>query len=523
MGGRRSGIDFAFGNFDIEGGFAVSHQYDRSQAIVRPGAPVNLRVRTVPEYSGVEAFVLEGLGPFTATEIRNGGTAIRFYRSGDDWVATLPGRPDHVIVNYVIAATHRSGAVHHGDGRLPLERARIFTHRVTSRIPPAWTEDAVVYQIFVDRFADTDGPVPTPDHEHAFAGGDLHGVTAKLDWIADLGIDCIWLTPIFTCESYHGYDAIDLKAIDPRFGGDDALRTLVQAAHARGIRILLDLVPNHLSHRHAWFESARRGGPERDWFFFDADDRYQMFFSSHTMPKVNLDHPDARAAMIDVASHWLSEFDVDGYRIDHALGPSESFFAALSEAVERIKPDAWLFGEVTSTPLLSRRYGGVLDGVTDFPFAYGLREFLGGGLDPEDFAEIERESAAAVDPSEFSWVRFVDNHDMARAIHGWSDDQDILTHALDIMFSLPGVPSIFYGTEQGLSHRMTEAEGGLSVGRVPMTFDPKHPMVDVVRSAIAARRASGSQQATPMYWAPDGSWTWGTMQGSLRSGVTGFR
>jgi glycosidase len=107
---------------------------------------------------------------------------------------------------------------------------------------------------------------------------------------------------VFTCTSYHGYDTVDFLSVDPRFGGDDALRKLVDEAHRRGIRVLLDFVPNHISADHPWFRSAQRGGPERDWFFFDDRGGYQMFFSSATMPKVNLDHPGARAAMLDVAS-----------------------------------------------------------------------------------------------------------------------------------------------------------------------------------------------------------------------------
>ena len=516
MSNRRSSVNFAFGNFDIESGFAVSHQYDRSTGVVRPGQPVTLRATTVPEYGELNAYVLEGLGPYSPHEIRERGTSVPFYRSGQGWLATLPGRTDGTIVNYIVEAVHRSGHLHYADGRLPHELARVFTHRVTSRRPPAWTNDAVVYQIFVDRFANADGPVSAPENDLEFAGGDLHGITRQLGWLEQLGVNCIWLTPVFTCHSYHGYDAIDLMSIDERFGGDDALRELIDTAHARGIRVLLDLVPNHISHRHPWFTRALEGGPEQDWFFIDDDGSYLMFFTSHTMPKVNLDHPDARRAMIDVAEYWVREFGVDGYRIDHALGPSESFFAALATALESIHPDVWLFGEVTATPQLCRRYGGVLDGVTDFPFAYGLRELLAGNIDHRDFAEIERESRAALSPAEFGWVRFFDNHDMARAIHGWDNERRALEAAVDALFDLPGVPSFFYGTEQALTHDRSEAEAGLNVGRVPMTFDPDDAMFEHVRTAIARRADSSNQPNSPMLWSDDDRrWTWGSLEGEL--------
>jgi hypothetical protein len=502
--------------FGIEGGFAVSHQYDRSPGIIRPGDPVMLRTATVPGYAEVTAHTVDGDGPFTPAHVRAQGTAVPFYRSGADWVATLFGKPDRTTTHYIIEAVRSDGTRHYADGRLPLDKAKVFAHRTTSRTPPGWSRDAVVYQIFVDRFANEHGILAMPERDHDWAGGNLDGVTAHLGWIEELGIDCLWLTPIFTCHSYHGYDTVDMKSVDKRFGGDEALRRLVTAAHDRGIRVLLDFVPNHISHDHPWFRDAAGGGPKRDWFFIEDDGSYQMFFSSHTMPKVNLDHPEARAAMLEVARYWIEEFGIDGYRIDHALGPSESFFAALTSHVENIDPDVWMFGEVTATAHLSRRYGGILDGVTDFPFAYGLRELLSGRLAPEAFAEIERESAAVLSPDEFSWVRFFDNHDMARAIHGWQGSEETLERALDILLSLPGVPSIFYGTEQALSHQRGEGEGGLSVGRVPMRFDPSLEMLEATKRLITQRRASEAHQGTALFWSDNGSrWTWGNLKGHL--------
>ena len=502
--------------FGIQGGFAVSHQYDRTPAIIRPGDTAMLRTATVPGYTEVNAYIVDGDGPFTPDHIRTHGAVVPFYRSGDAWIATLFGKPDRTTSHYIIEAVHTDGSRHYADGRPPLDKAKVFTHRTTSRTPPAWTQDAVVYQIFVDRFANADGNLTMPEPDNGWAGGNLDGVTANLGWLDDIGVDCVWLTPIFTCNSYHGYDTVDMMSVDERFGGDEALRRLVNAAHGRNIRVLLDFVPNHISHVHPWFREAIDGGPKREWFFIEDDGSYQMFFTSHTMPKVNLDHPGARSAMLDVARYWIQEFGIDGYRIDHALGPSESFFAALTSHVEAIDPNVWMFGEVTATAHLSRRYGGILDGVTDFPFAYGLRELLSGRLAPDAFAEIERESAAVLSPEEFSWVRFFDNHDMARAIHGWQGSEETLEHALDIVLSLPGVPSIFYGTEQALSHQRGEPEGGLSVGRVPMRFDPSLEILSTTKRLITQRREADAHQGSPVYWTEDGSrWSWGNLEGHL--------
>ena len=512
---RRAAVNFAFGNFDIQRGFAVSHQYDRMPAIIRPGDPITLRATTVAEYRHLTVYVLDGSGPYQPEDIKKNGDAIAFVRSGNDWLATLPAGRDGLIQHYIVEAEHRTGGNHYADGRHSIATAKVFAHRITTRVPPAWTKNAVMYQIFVDRFANGDGPVSTPYEAYEdFAGGDLHGVRANLRWIADLGVTCIWLTPTFTCHSYHGYDTVDFKHIDPRFGGDEALRSLIDDAHDLGIRILLDLVPNHISDKHPWFQSALAGGPERDWFTFASDGSYLTFFNTQSMPKVNLDHPDAREAMLDIATYWIDEFGVDGYRIDHALGPTESFFAALAERVEQADPDAWMFGEVTATPQLCRRYGGILDGVTDFIFCYAMREVLAGTLDPSVLGTIEREAAAVLQPDEFSWVRFFDNHDMSRAIQRWNGDERLLAVAVRALCSLPGVPAIFYGTEQGLTHTKSEEEAGLSVGRVPMAFDADHDLASVIRIAIGNR--GSTDQSDPVYWEPDGTaWEWGDLRGSI--------
>lgn len=508
-------MGFAFGMFENESGFAVSHQYDRSPAIIRPGDPVNLRATAVHGYDALTAYVLDGAGPYTSETIRSEGVAVPFEHHADGWAALLFGSPNATIQHYIVEAHHRSGKVRYADGSHSLATAKVFAHRVTDRRPPSWTNDAVAYQIFVDRFANEHGPITQPHRLEDWAGGNLRGITANLDWIQDLGASCVWITPVFTCHSSHGYDSIDYHSVDARFGGETAFRELIAETHARDMKILMDIVPNHVSDRHEWFRSALNGGPERDWFAIDQDGGYQTFFGVPSMPKLMLDYPDARLAMIDVAEYWITEFGIDGYRIDHALGPSESFFAALSDRINTIAPEAWLFGEVTATPSFSRRYGGILDGVTDFTFAYGLREYLAGAIQSDGFAYLEREAIANLPADEFSWVRFFDNHDMERGLARWDNDEATLEQAIDALMSLPGVPAIFYGTEQALTNQLRESEGGLAVGRIPMTFDRGHPMRAHTKAAIDRRLTGKTDESDPVWWNSDGSWTWGSLRGSL--------
>ena len=151
----------------------------------------------------------------------------------------------------------------------------------------------------------------------------------KLDYLADFGINCLWLSPTWISPSCHGYDITDYDSVEPGLGGDDALRALGDSAHRRGIRVLLDLVCNHVSNQHSIFLDARNNADSayRDWFDFDErlKHRYRCFFNVETMPEVNLEHPAARDWMIANAVNCLLDFDVDGFRLDYANALDPTF------------------------------------------------------------------------------------------------------------------------------------------------------------------------------------------------------
>lgn len=503
-----------FGMFDLQRDLLVDHQYDRTPSVPRPGKPIQLRVSVAPGLRDVEVVALRSTLA-TAREILERGHVIPARRYGSHFEALIPGLADETVVHYVVRASDGAGNVLYADGRKSAEAATVFSLRVTSRRPPAWTRSAVIYQIFVDRFANASGPITSigPDER---GGGDLHGVRNALGYISDLGCDTIWLTPVAKSKSYHGYDVVDLTSVDPRFGGDEALADLVADAHGHGIRVVLDFVPNHISSEHPWFLEATAGGEKRDWFFFRPDGSYDMFFTSHTMPKVNLDHPDARRAMVEAAVYWLDTFGIDGFRIDHVLGPSPSFFAALSQRINAAHPEAWLFGEATAMPQVIRRYGGVMDGATDFGTAYALRDLLRGEIPGEGFAEVEQEAVAVLPHDDFTWVRFVDNHDMDRA--SWLMDDSHVEQAIRALTALPGVPCLFYGTEQGLRQQSGSDVDGLAVSRVPMRFDSDSPLRRAITEAIALRRKAAPDSTAPIVWSTDGpvaAWRWGPVSGRI--------
>ncbi|HMN29451.1 MAG TPA: alpha-amylase family glycosyl hydrolase, partial [Caldilineaceae bacterium] len=178
-----------------------------------------------------------------------------------------------------------------------------YAYHVDRLAPPAWARDAVIYHIFVDRFASGGNQgagegmrrLPAgwlePAELNDFAGGNLPGVIERLDYIAELGVSAIWLSPVFRTPSYHGYDTTDFYTVDPRFGTNEELRMLVQAAHARGLRVILDFVANHTSTAFAPFVAAQLDptSPQRAWFHFDQRYRhgYRAFFDVATMPQLD--------------------------------------------------------------------------------------------------------------------------------------------------------------------------------------------------------------------------------------------
>jgi glycosidase len=257
-------------------------------------------------------------------------------------------------------------------------------------------------------------------------------------------------------------------------GGDDALHALVEAAHGRGLRILLDLACNHISSEHPIFQSAihEPNSQYRNWFKFDNSEiGYRAFFNVPSMPELDLAHPGAREWMMDIARYWLREFDVDGYRLDYAHGPGTAFWPEFWTACKAIKPDCFCFGEIVDAPEVQRAYAGRLDGCLDFHLGESLRRTFGRGLWAE--ADLERflERHYAYFPDHFLLPSFLDSHDMDRFLFIANGDKAALMRAAAFQMRLPQPPIIYYGTEVGLSQIRTVTEGfGLEMSRTPMLW-----------------------------------------------------
>lgn len=330
---------------------------------------------------------------------------------------------------------------------------------------PDWVRDAVFYQIFPDRFARSGankdwprlapwGAAPTPEN---FFGGDLIGIRLRLPYLSDLGITALYLTPIFEAGTNHRYDTHDYLTIDPMLGDLDALRRLVRDAHDLGIRVLLDGVFNHCGDGFWAFRDLREQGersPYRDWFFSRKlpirrdPPSYQTCGGANYLPKLNTDNPEVRSHLLDVATYWVTEADIDGWRLDVPWKASRPFWDEFRDAVKTAKPDAYLVGEIwrDANPWLNCFDGVMNYRLRDIHLDYCIRDHM----DAEDAAFetqgiIEAFGAAAPDQ-----LNLLGSHDTPRLLTLSGGDESRALLALSAMFTSPGAPMLYYGDENGM-------------------------------------------------------------------------
>ncbi|MDX2141285.1 MAG: alpha-amylase family glycosyl hydrolase [Chloroflexota bacterium] len=378
----------------------------------------------------------------------------------------------------------------------------VFAYHVDEFATPEWVRDAVIYHLLVDRFYPGDGKDWwQTDNLSVYCGGTLGGVQDKLSYLQDLGINCIWLSPTFESPTYHGYDTTDFRKTEARYGGDVALRSLIDAAHRRGMRVLLDMACNHLSDQHPLFQQSLHDSTSRarSHFTFDNSELgYGAFFGVASMPQVNLTDDAARDWMVENGRYWLREYDVDGYRLDYANGPGPNFWTYFNAACKDQKPDCYCFGEIIDAPEVQQRYIGRLDGCLDFYVNESIRKaFAWRTQSVDDLARaIDRHSQFF--PDTFVMPSFLDNHDMDRFLHVAQGDTSALKEAFTFQLTLRNPPVIYYGTEVGLSHKTSAREGGLEVGRLPMPWDHTQDtsLLSFFADAICARTSHKAGELT---------------------------
>jgi glycosidase len=407
------------------------------------------------------------------------------------WQAALPAFPAGTLVRYIIEATPQDG----GSPITP-DDGRIFSYLVGDPSPPEWAAGAIIYQVFPDRFHPGDGQWNQTDNLDDIFGGTLRGIIQNLDYIADMGFNCIWLNPFFPDHTHHGYHATDYFAVNPRLGTAEDIRELVDKAHSLGIRLLLDFVANHWGSRHETFQAAQadRESEYYHWYnWIEWPHEYQTFFGVRDLPQINLDHRPAREHLLEAAVYWLTEFDFDGFRLDYALGPSMDFWTEFRAVVKAARPDAWIFGEVVETPLSQLRYWGRLDGNLDFVLQQAFRNTF--AFEETTLREFDAflNMHEAFFPQAYSRPSFLDNHDVNRFLWLVEGDKRRLKLAALCQFTLAGPPVVYYGTEVGLSQERDMVQDDrhiMAECRLPMLWgeDQDQELREYYRRLVNFRR-----------------------------------
>lgn len=341
-------------------------------------------------------------------------------------------------------------------------------------VTPQWVNDTVWYQIFPDRFCNGDHSIDPEDvvpwrnkgrvkNEECF-GGDFAGIISKLDYLKELGISGIYLTPINEAPSNHKYDTKDYTKIDPRFGDEETFRRLVTEAHNRGIRVMLDGVFNHCGFYFAPWQDVLEKGPESeyyDWFMVNewpidrngkASRKKQLytfgFFDG--MPKLNTNNPKVRKYFIDICANWVKDYQVDGIRLDVANEISHRFCKELRSRLKEINPEIYILGEIWHNALPWLR-GDEFDAVMNYPLGDSIKDFwIDKSLTNEDFEyTINRCYTSYMQQTNDVLFNLLDSHDTKR-LRSDVKNLDEYFAQLAALFAMPGSPCIYYGTEIAL-------------------------------------------------------------------------
>ena len=389
------------------------------------------------------------------------------------WHGQIPPQANGTIVRYKIGGrvVGSDRWIFADNQARVLSEATEFAISVDDYDVPNWTRDAVIYHILLDRFYPGDSvPWKKPTTLSGFFGGTLRGAIQKLDYIQSLGCNAIWLSPLFASPSHHGYDATDYYTVESRLGTNADLIELIEKAHQREIRVILDFVANHWSNQHPTFQAAQRdeNSEYRAWYTWQRwPDEYTSFFGVKGMPQLNLKHKPASDHLLACAQYWL-ENGVDGYRLDYAPGPPHTFWADFRQTCKTVNPDVFLFGEVVRHSEGITAYILHFDGCLDFLLADALRRTF--VLETSTLPEFEAFLTAheAYFPKDFSLPAFLDNHDMTRILYLAGEDKAKVRLAALVLFTLTAPPIIYNGTEAGVSQR--NPLGRFEEARLPMLW-----------------------------------------------------
>ena len=402
---------------------------------------------------------------------------------------------------------------------------------------PDWVKHAVFYQIFPDRFARSKQPrkrllknarwedwnaMPTLQ---GYKGGDLWGILEQLDYLQNLGINAIYFTPIFQSASNHRYHTHDYYLVDPMLGGNSAFKELLDAAHARNIKVVLDGVFNHSSRGFFFFHDVLENGPHSPWVnWFKIEEwplsayngefpaNYVGWGGNRALPEFNHDNPEVREYIMEIAEYWI-KFGIDGWRLDVPFEIKvPGFWQEFRDRVKAINPEAYIVGEVWGD---SREWldGTQFDGVMNYLFAAPTIAFTAG--DRVEMEQVQDRSYQPYPPlfageyaqkiqellELYPWeiqltqLNLLASHDTARLISIAGGDRASVELATLLLMTYPGAPSIYYGDEVGLVGRLDpDSRRGFPLeAEWDREIHEQHRKLIALRHAYAALRTGAYQ------------------------------
>ena len=471
---------------------AIYHRPESEFAYLYKEGKVHIRIRTKKE--DVEKIVLHYGDPFIFLEdsYEDVKEMVKVTSDAlfDHWQAAVSVR--FARIQYLFELKDKEGqSILYGDKgfadnspeNLALEGNGFklpYIHEIDGCQVPDWVSKTVWYQIFPERFANGNAvlsPEGALDWDSSirpkssdFFGGDLQGIIEHLDYLQDLGITGLYLCPIFESPSNHKYNTTDYFEIDRHFGDKETFRQLVEQAHLRGMKVMLDAVFNHIGDQSAQWQDVLEHGKNsayKDWFHIQefpvTNDKlmnskelpYHTFAFASYMPKLNTANPEVKDYLLNVATHWIEHFDIDAWRLDVANEVDHQFWRDFRKAVLAKKPDLYILGEVwhTSQPWLN---GDEFHAVMNYPLSDSIKDyFLSRSKKTSQFiSEINCQSMYYKQQISEVMFNLLDSHDTERILTTAQGDIQLVKSALAFLFLQRGTPCIYYGTELELGGGM---------------------------------------------------------------------
>jgi cyclomaltodextrinase len=338
-------------------------------------------------------------------------------------------------------------------------------------IVPEWAKGVVAYQIFPDRFYNEDKTNDPPNTKEwgklpltrdTFYGGDLHGIIKKIPYLSELGVDLIYLTPVFSSPSTHKYDTTDYYQIDPHFGNLKTFKELVKKCHENSIKVILDGVFDHCGHNFWAFQDVVEKGPKSkyvNWFniySFPIKTRPKPTYQTWGkdiwwMPRLMTENPEVRQYLLKVAVYWIKEAGIDGWRLDVANELGHDFLREFRKAVKKANPDAIIIGEIPhfASPWLE---GEQCDSVMNYYFRLAVIDFFAKGvINTKEFdARLAKIRMVYKEPVNHVLYNLIGSHDTLRFLSLPGNKIEKMMLAIIFQFTYLGMPVVYYGDERGM-------------------------------------------------------------------------